>query len=78
MQRQSNIELLRIVSMLLILIVHIDGASLGLPQPMGDITSITTRDWWRLIVESISIIGVNCFVLILGYFGIRASWKDFY
>lgn len=77
MQRQSNIELLRIVSMLLILIVHIDGASLGLPQPMGDITSITTRDWWRLIVESISIIGVNCFVLISGYFGIRASWKGF-
>ncbi len=75
MQRQSNIELFRIVSMLLILIVHIDGASLGLPQPMGDIASMTSRDWWRLIVESISIIGVNCFVLISGYFGIRASWK---
>jgi len=30
MQRQSNIELLRLISMLLILVVHIDGASLGL------------------------------------------------
>lgn len=77
MKRQSNIELFRIVSMLLILIVHIDGASLGLPQPMGDIASMTSRDWWRLIVESISIIGVNCFVIISGYFGIRASWKGF-
>lgn len=77
MQRQSNIELFRIISMLLILIVHIDGASVGLPQPMGDIASMTSRDWWRLIVESISIIGVNCFVLISGYFGIRASWKGF-
>ena len=77
MQRQSNIELFRIISMLLILVVHIDGASLGLPQPMGDIASMTYRDWWRLIVESISIIGVNCFVLISGYFGIRASWKGF-
>lgn len=77
MQRQSNIELFRIISMLLILIVHIDGASVGLPQPMGDIDSMTSRDWWRLIVESISIIGVNCFVLISGYFGIRASWKGF-
>lgn len=77
MQRQSNIELFRIISMLLILVVHIDGASLGLPQPMGDIASMTARDWWRLVVESISIIGVNCFVLISGYFGIRASWKGF-
>ncbi|MBE6317643.1 MAG: hypothetical protein E7081_01555 [Bacteroidales bacterium] len=77
MQRQSNIELLRIVSMLLILVVHIDGASLGLPQPMGDIASMMARDWWRLVVESISIIGVNCFVLISGYFGIRSSWKGF-
>ena len=77
MQRQSNIELLRLISMLLILVVHIDGASLGLPQPMGDIASMTARDWWRLVVESISIIGVNCFVLISGYFGIRASWKGF-
>lgn len=77
MQRQSNIELLRLISMLLILMVHIDGASLGLPQPMGDIASMTARDWWRLVVESISIIGVNCFVLISGYFGIRALWKGF-
>ena len=77
MQRQSNIELFRIISMLLILVVHIDGASIGLPQPMGDIDSMTSRDWWRLLVESISIIGVNCFVLISGYFGIRASWKGF-
>lgn len=77
MQRQSNIELFRIISMLLILVVHLDGASLGLPAPMGDIASITARDWWRLIVESISIIGVNCFVLISGFFGIKTSWKGF-
>ena len=77
MQRQSNIELLRIVSMLLILVVHIDGASLGLPTPMGNIASLSLRDWWKLIIESFSIIGVNCFVLISGYFGIKASWKGF-
>lgn len=77
MQRQSNFELLRIVSMLLILIVHIDGASIGLPQPLGDTASLTARDWWKLVVESISIIGVNCFVLISGYFGIKPSWKGF-
>lgn len=30
-ERESNIELLRIVSMLMVVLVHIDGASLGLP-----------------------------------------------
>lgn len=29
-ERESNIELLRIVSMLMVVLVHIDGASLGL------------------------------------------------
>lgn len=74
-QRQSSFELLRILSMLMVLIVHIDGASLGLPSPSGDITEIASRDWWRIIVESFTIIGVNCFSLISGYFGIKASWR---
>lgn len=71
MQRQSNIELLRIVSMLMVLAVHVDGASLGLPEPMGDIASLTARDVWRIVVEAVAIIGVNCFTMISGYFGVR-------
>ena len=63
MQRQSNIELLRIVSMLMVLAVHVDGASLGLPEPMGDIASLTARDVWRIIVEAVAIIGVNSFTM---------------
>lgn len=68
-QRCSEIELLRIISMLLVLIVHIDGASLGLPDARLGLD--TPRDWWRIAVEAIAIIGVNCFTLISGYFGIR-------
>lgn len=44
--RQSNFELLRIVSMLMVLAVHIDGASLGLPEPLGCVATLTARDWW--------------------------------
>lgn len=47
--RKSNIELLRIVSIVMVLIVHLDGASLGLPEPMGNITAVSGRDWWRLV-----------------------------
>ena len=68
-ERESNIELLRIVSMLMVVLVHIDGASLGLPQALT--VAATTRDVWQLAVEALVIIGVNCFTLISGYFGIR-------
>lgn len=74
-QRLSNIELLRILAMLFIVIVHLDGAALGLPRPTGDASLLTARDWWRLAVESFSIVGVNCFTLISGYFGIRFNWR---
>ncbi|MCM1292003.1 MAG: acyltransferase [Bacteroides sp.] len=69
--RQSNIEILRIISMLMILIVHFDGASLGLPILSGHISAMTARDAWQLSIESLAIVGVNCFTLISGYFGIR-------
>lgn len=71
MIRNSSIELLRIVSMLMVLMVHTDGASLGLPTVYGHIDSMTVRDVWRLAVEALTIIGVNCFTLVSGYFGIR-------
>lgn len=74
--RLSNMELLRIVSMLMVLAVHIDGASLGLPDLQGNLNSLTTRNVWRLTVEAFAIVGVNCFTLISGYFGIRLRLRN--
>lgn len=70
-QRQAEFELLRIISMMMVLLVHADGAALGLPYPDGNIVGMTCRDVWQLAVESFAIIGVNCFTMISGYFGIR-------
>ena len=72
-ERQSNMELLRIVSMMMVLAVHLDGASLGLPDLGGNPAGATARDWWRLAVEALAITGVNCFTMISGYFGIRLT-----
>lgn len=57
--------------MLMVLAVHIDGASLGLPNLHGNISALDSRTAWQLIVESLAIVGVNCFTLISGYFSIR-------
>lgn len=66
-------ELLRIVAMLMVLVVHCDGAALGLPGIAGGLCELDARSSWQLAVESLAIIGVNCFTLISGYFGIRLS-----
>lgn len=75
-ERSSNMELLRIVSMLMVLTVHLDGASLSLPALHGNLAAATVRDWWRLVVEALAITGVNCFTILSGYFGIRLTWKS--
>ena len=74
-ERESNIELLRIISMFFILVVHAAGASLSLPEHLHpvDLTNVSLMS--KMAVESVSIIGVNCFVLISGFFGIRFKIK---
>ncbi len=73
--RRSEFELLRIVSMLMVLGVHFDGAALDLPAPGGWAEFGIPRDIWRTFFEAFTIIGVNCFTMISGYFGIRLSAK---
>lgn len=69
-ERQSNIELLRIVSMFFIVLEHI--------LIMG--TDFFTSSVGNQLVVANSIIGftyigVNCFILITGYFGADFSWN---
>lgn len=72
--RQSNIELLRILAMFLVLIVHADFWTLG-PPSTEDFSTSPINAWTRTIIESISIVCVNVFILISGWFGIRFSVK---
>lgn len=73
--RESNMELLRIIAMMLVLGVHFCGAALSLPEHKGNPELLSEGDWWKLVVESVTIIGVDLFVLISGYFGIKTSWS---
>lgn len=43
----------------------------GYHVPLGD----TKQDYTSVFLNSFFIIGVNCYVLISGYFGIKLSWK---
>lgn len=73
--RNSNLEILRIVSMCLVMMLHYLPTRL-----MPSATSIRTNFWESLLnleLRSIAFVAVNCFVLISGYFGINWKIKSF-
>ena len=72
--RQSNIELLRIISIFFILVTHADFWALEAPSA-SDLTNSFLPSITRIFFESLSIICINIFVLISGWFSIRASLK---
>lgn len=74
--RQSNFELLRIVAMFLVLIVHADFSSIGEPT-INEFDPNPVSSTLRVFFESISIVCVNVFILISGWFGIKQSLKSF-
>ena len=75
-QRQSNFELLRIVSMMMVLISHVNYGEEGWPTQ----TLINEMPWlylWRVLVNQFCIVCVPVFVMISGWFGIRPSVRGF-
>ena len=56
-QRQSNMELCRLASIILVMLIHTTVASLGYDVSLG-----------VRLLEGFSIIGVNVFILLTGYF----------
>ena len=74
--RQTNIELLRVIAMFMVVVLHCNGGgeNLALTDPLS-------YNWfgvWSL--ESLSIVAVNCYILISGYFLVTATfrWRKFF
>lgn len=65
-ERNSNLELLRIVSIIMILILHYLNRNMG--GALKNTLEGTTNYYVIRFIESLSIIAVNCFVLISAYF----------
>lgn len=67
-ERNSNLELLRILSIFMIIFIHAFGLAQGMATDrLG--SSITG------IMNGVCNIGVTCFILLSGYFGIQIKWK---
>ena len=69
--RQTNFELLRIISMAMIISLHY----LGKGEILNNVHIGTTSYYFAWIIESGCYIAVNCYVLITGYFMINSQFK---
>lgn len=72
--RQSNMELLRIIAMFMVMVLHADFWSLGSPSSEDyglNYYGASTRTFFQCL----SIISVNVFICISGWFGIKPSVK---
>lgn len=69
--RKSNFELLRVICMVMIITLHTLGHGGVL-----DNTDIHSNNFFLgHIIESFSIVAVNCYILISGFFGINSDFK---
>lgn len=75
-ERQSNMELLRLLSILFVLVIHADYLSLGVPTG-EELISSPVSTLLRISIEQFTIVCVNVFVLISGWFGIRFGYRGF-
>lgn len=62
--------------MFLVLVVHADFWALGRPDNT-DFLNEPLGAWTRVIIQAVSIVCVNVFILISGWFGIKPSLKGF-
>lgn len=69
-ERDSNMELLRIITMLMILLLHADFFTTGCPSDK-DMISHPFISFIKAGIEALTIISVNVFVLLSGWYGIR-------
>ena len=67
--RDSNFELLRIISMMMIIGVHYFNGSMG--GALSKVNKTDTNYYITYLFMALFIIGVNCFVLITGYYQIN-------
>lgn len=71
-KRLANIELLRIIAMLMVIMLHYLGKGGLLPTITTDMGTTAYVAW---ILESLSIVAVNVYVLISGYFLVESEFK---
>lgn len=74
--RNSFIEVYRILAVFSVLIIHYNGWFLGGLPDSFDFDNPTAHRIGQVIIASLCACCINCFLLISGYFGINLRWQS--
>lgn len=75
--RETSMELLRIIAIFMVLVVHADFAALGIPEADFSNFNAGLETLLRVGIEMASLVCVNVFILISGWFGIKPTVRGF-
>ena len=76
MERNSSVELFRIIATLLVLLVHFTGWFVGgISDPFDTQLDLSFRIG-QMLIESLSIVCVNCFLIISGWYGMKLKFSS--
>ena len=75
-QRNSSVELFRILATFLVLIVHLNGWMAGGLVDWNDSNISTLHKVSQLIIQSLSVVCVNCFLIISGWYGLKLKFAS--
>lgn len=75
-QRNSSVELFRIIATFLVLIVHLNGWMAGGLVDWNDNSLPMVHKVGQLIIQSLSVVCVNCFLIISGWFGLKLKFAS--
>lgn len=75
-QRNSSVELFRILATFLVLIVHLNGWMAGGLVDWNDNSFPLVHKVVQLIIQSLSVVCVNCFLVISGWFGLKLKFAS--
>lgn len=73
-ERESNMELLRCIAMFFVVLVHTSFLALGLPTHEETVCAPVSV-FMRFLTQSVSVVCVNTFVFLSGWYGIRFNLK---
>lgn len=75
LQRQSNFELLRILAMFMVLALHANELSNGMPD-YAELMGSPTYSSFRVMAQVFCTVAIDVFVGISAWFGLKFNWKN--
>lgn len=75
-RRDSNVEVFRLLATFLVLLIHFNGWFVGGLSDLTDSSKDLSFRVGQMVIGSLSVVCVNCFLIISGWYGIKLKFQS--